>query len=219
MLYALLKLAEHGSLRQAVLISSEELAKRLKCSQQSASRYLIALERAGLIRRTFVRRGELVEITKQGREEIEMLQQLLSKLLREREVALALVGRVFTGLCEGAYYVSHPGYKRQFIEKLGFEPYPGTLNLRLASPEDVEARRRLDLYPSILIEGFRTKSREFGAAKCYRALINDVLEGAVVTAMRSHYDDTVLELLAPVNLRKKLGLRDGDEVRVTVFVE
>ena len=32
---------------------------------------------------------------------------------------------------EGSYYMSLKGYKKQFKEKLGYEPFPGTLNLKL----------------------------------------------------------------------------------------
>lgn len=44
-------------------------------------------------------------------------------------------GRVFSGVGEGSFYVSL--YSKKFLEKLGFRPYPGTLNLRLVN--DVEA--------------------------------------------------------------------------------
>jgi CTP-dependent riboflavin kinase len=36
-------------------------------------------------------------------------------------------------------------------------------------------------------------------------------------ALRTHYDDSVLELIAPINLRQHFKLKDGDEVRVTAF--
>ena len=33
---------------------------------------------------------------------------------------------------------------------------------------------------------------------------------------RTHYDDSVMEIISPVHFRKELGLKDGDEVTVTV---
>ena len=36
---------------------------------------------------------------------------------------------------------------------------------------------------------------------------------------RTHYDDTVLELISPVNLRRELKLKDGDELSATVHLE
>ena len=125
---------------------------------------------------------------------------------------------VFTGLGEGAYYVTREGYKRQFVEKLGFEPYPGTLNLRITDPESLRARRELDYYPGIEIRGFEAEGGTFGAGKCFRALVNDEIEAAVVIAYRSHYGPSVLEVISPVYLRGKLGLKDGDEVKVKIFL-
>ena len=50
-LYMLLKLAEMGAYNRTAKISTEYLAKKLGFSQQTASRYLIELERCGWIQR------------------------------------------------------------------------------------------------------------------------------------------------------------------------
>ena len=49
--------------------------------------------------------------------------------------------------------------------------------------------------------------------------INEVIDGAVILIERSHYDDSVLEIIAPVSIRKKLGIADGDTVRIDIFTE
>jgi riboflavin kinase len=36
--------------------------------------------------------------------------------------------------------------------------------------------------------------------------VNDKIEGAVVIAQRTHHSQDTLEVIAPVNLKKKLGL-------------
>jgi len=61
-------------------------------------------------------------------------------------------------------------------------------------------------------------TRSFGQVKCYRARVNDRVDGIVVTALRSHYREDVLEIVAPKNLREILGLKDGDSVKVRVFI-
>ena len=33
---------------------------------------------------------------------------------------------------------------------------------------------------------------------------------------RTHYDDSVIEFIAPVNVRERLGLKDGAEVTLNV---
>ena len=54
--------------------------------------------------------------------------------------SIMLEGTLFTGLGEGAYYVTRDDYRKQFIEKLGFDPYPGTLNIKLTSDYDMKQR-------------------------------------------------------------------------------
>jgi riboflavin kinase len=130
---------------------------------------------------------------------------------------LTLEGEVFSGLGEGAYYISLRGYRRQIVKKVGFDPYLGTLNLKLTSKIDFQTRKELDVYPAIVLEGFENETRSYGPAKCFKALINNAVEGAVVTALRTHYDESVLEVIAPVCLRTRLNLKDGDKVQVKVF--
>ena len=43
------------------------------------------------------------------------------------------------------------------------------------------------------------------------------MKGALVTALRSHYDVSVVELIAPVFLRKQFNLKDGHKVKVEVL--
>ena len=218
-LFTLLKLAEMGAHKRTAKISTEYLAEKLGTSQQTASRYLIELERKGWIKRNITHDGCLIKIDVAGTAE---LQKLLSNLrfLMEAEFppSLTLEGTVFTGLGEGAYYIGKEHYKKQFIEKLGFEPYPGTLNLKLSSDYDIKARTELEAYPAIEVEGFKNEDRTFGTVKCYPVLIDNKVKGALITALRSHYDVSVLEIIAPVCLRKQLNLKDGNKVKVEVMI-
>ena len=133
--------------------------------------------------------------------------------MKPKEVVLE--GTLFSGIGEGAWYVSQAGYRKQFIEKLGFDSFPGTLNLRL-KPQYEDKRKLLETLPPVQIEGFRDGERSFGPVACYRARINDAEDGVLISAVRTHYAADVIELIAPNNLRLKLGLKDGDTVRVRV---
>jgi riboflavin kinase len=131
--------------------------------------------------------------------------------------SVTLEGTVFTGLGEGAYYISKEYYMKQFIEKLGFDPFPGTLNLKLTTEYDLKTKSELESYPAVEIQGFKNEDRTFGLVKCYPAKIGNKIKGALVLALRSHYDASVLEIIAPVCLRKQLNLKDGNKVKVEVF--
>ena len=93
--------------------------------------------------------GSLLEITGDG---IGILSHVLDELRwyleGEEAQVIVLEGEVISGLYEGAYYISKNGYRTQIIEKLGFDPYPGTLNLKLKD-EEIEQRKRIEKGPSI----------------------------------------------------------------------
>lgn len=219
-LYMLLKLAEMGAYRRIAKISTEYLAKKLGISQQTASRYLIELERKRLIQRNITLDGSLIKIEDQGTKELKKLYSEL-KVLMEKSYppSVTLEGTVFTGLGEGAYYIAKEHYRKEIFEKLGFDPYPGTLNLKLTSDYDIKARMELDAYPAIEVNGFKNEDRTFGLVKCYPAVISGEVRGALITALRSHYDDSVLEIIAPICLRKVLCLKDGNKVKVEVNIQ
>jgi riboflavin kinase, archaea type len=117
----------------------------------------------------------------------------------------SLRGRVVKGLGKGRYYVSREGYRKQFISKLGFDPSPGTLNLITSEPFSGEFTKCVD------IEGFKDKEGVFGECKCYKIMICDIM-CAIVRPERSNYPPDLLEVIAPLNLRKRLNLSDGDEL-------
>ena len=219
-LYMLLKLAEMGAYKRTAKISTEYLAQKLDISQQTASRYLIELERKGWIQRKVTPDGSLIKIQESGALELQNLYSNL-KVLMEKNYppSVTLEGTVFTGLGEGAYYISKPDYKKQILEKMGFEPYPGTLNVKLNSDYDIKTRKDLEAYPAVEVMGFQNETRTFGLVKCYPAIIGGTVKGALVTALRSHYDASVLEIIAPVCLRKQLGLKDGNKVKVEISTQ
>jgi riboflavin kinase len=118
-------------------------------------------------------------------------------------------GKILSGLGQAQYFLTREGYTRQFVEKLGFIPFPGTLNVLLDEhfPAEQEA---------IKIEGFAEEGRTFGECKCYRIKLNGI-EAAVVRPERSRYPSDLIEVIAPVQLRRALGLEDDDPVDVILL--
>jgi len=208
-----------GAHKRTAKISTEYLARKLAMSQQTASRHLIKLDQKGWINRTMTHEGTLINITSTGVEALNELYSSLRVLIESTyPPSITLEGCVLTGLGEGAYYTSRDQYRKQFIEKLGFDPYPGTLNLKLLTDYDIKTRNELKVYPAIKIEGFISENRSFGDGLCYPAIIENKIKGALITAIRSHYDASILEIIAPVCLRKKLHLKNDQKVKVEVLL-
>jgi riboflavin kinase len=124
------------------------------------------------------------------------------------EQVIFMRGKILSGLGQAQYFLTREGYSRQFMEKLGFVPFPGTLNVQLDEPFPAEQE-------AIKIEGFAEEGRTFGECKCYRIKLNGI-EAAVVRPERSRYPPELIEVIAPVKLRA-LGLEDGDTVEIILL--
>lgn len=209
-------IARHARHRAAD-VSSGKLASELNVSQQTASRRIKELESKGYIVREILPRGQRVKLTPKGTETLRRLHIDLEKALKDLDSRVYNVtGEIVSGMGEGRYYMELPGYKKQFKKKLGFTPYPGTLNLKLNSEADIRGRQILQDTQGIEIEGFKSGERTFGAVKCFMAKIDGV-EGAVIIPMRTHHGFNTLEIIAPENIQDKTGLGEGDTVTIKVI--
>ncbi len=208
------QLALLGAMEGPVELASNELAALLDVSQQTASRRLIELSENGLLQRDMGLRKQRIRISQEGRAILEAEHLVYQRLFDQRD-RIQIRGDVRTGLGEGRYYLSRPGYHEQFIQHLGWEPYPGTLNLELTGPETNKIRF-LKRNPVHIIEGFQAEGRSFGGVTCHPARLNGH-ECAAILPNRSHYTST-LELIAPFSMREKLPCKDGDTLEVTVFL-
>ncbi len=117
---------------------------------------------------------------------------------------------------EGRFYTQQDGYIDQFKQKLGFVPYPGTLNVEIEYVERNKLRllknsKAIDIYE------FKTRNRTFGSVRCFKAKINGS-DGAIVIPLRTHYS-SVLEFISHDYLRGRLNLKDGDEVKIVIYFD
>jgi len=122
---------------------------------------------------------------------------------------IVLKGNVFSGNKRGKLFVDLPWVKKQIKEKLGFNPYIGTLNLQLPNKTALDRLREAD---GIII----VPEKGYFEGKCFKVLVNGKIKGAVVLPDVPDYPTNLLEILAPVNLRKTLELKDRMEVEVSI---
>jgi riboflavin kinase len=210
-----------GAKDRFVELTTTDLGKNIMKSQQAASKHLQELDAAGYIDR--VRKGQKfrVKLTDKGFSAIERLFSTLKTAIESTPpTTISFEGRVVSGMGEGAYYMSLGGYRKQFYEKLGYEPYPGTLNVKLVDKIFRDARREIGKYPSIFIDGFSDTKRTYGWAKCYVAHINDgaIRNAAVLVLERTHYDESMLEIIAPVSIKDTVGIHNGDKIKIKMLV-
>jgi riboflavin kinase len=193
-----------------VSMSSAQLGSSLGMSQQSAARKLKELEEAGYIKRgksAGIRSGS-IELTVKGFDVLNRMYQTLKEFIEEKRFEDLIEGTVSRGLGEGAYYVNE--YCGEIKKRLGFTPFPGTLNVKPAG-----GIPSLDRLLTGTIKGFKKKGRTFGSiryAKIRLAGKGTEVDCFLIVPARTHHKGT-LEIISEYNLREKMGLSDGDAVR------
>jgi riboflavin kinase, archaea type len=205
-------LASLGASHTPVVVSSREAGAAVGVSQQAADRYLVTLAKSGLLTRQLAARRQRISVTPAGMEQLRREYEQYRRIF-EGPGRMKFTGEVASGLGEGRYYLSQPGYLVQFAERLGYSPYPGTLNLRVGADD----RDRLDAarhWKGIRIDGFEAGGRTFGGATCFEARIGGKRSHWIVPD-RTHHTD-VAEFIAPEYLRQQLPAKDGDRVDVTI---
>ena len=212
----LAELMSKGARHNFVSITTSSLGKSIQRSQQAASKHLLELERDGYIER--IRNGQKfsVRITPKGHTEIVKISTILKSSLESSPSYIEFIGNIISGMGEGAYYMSMKGYTKQFKSKLGYVPFPGTLNVKIKDKKFIEAKRELDTHEGIMIDGFSDGKRTYGWVKCYPARINNSVDGMLITLERTHYDDSILELISHNSIKKTSKLSTGSQISIRV---
>jgi riboflavin kinase, archaea type len=205
-------LASLGGGHSPVTLTSREIGAKVGISQQAADRYLVALAKRGLLNRQLAARRQRLTLAPAAMELLRAEYEQYRRIFEGRG-SLRISGEVASGLGEGRYYLSQPGYVVQFTERLGYTPYPGTLNVRVgpAEWERLDAARH---WTGIRIDGFQAAGRTFGGATCFDATLGGRRCHWIVPD-RTHHTD-VAEFIAPEFLREALPAKDGDAVAVEI---
>lgn len=213
-LQSLKTIALLGGCKGPIWLSSQSLGNELGISPQTASRRLIALERQQFIIRSMKPDGQHVAVTKTGEQELRREYADYIRIFNPKRKQYSLTGTVISGLGEGRYYMSIPHYKEQFGKHLGFEPFPGTLNIRL-DPASIQVRKQLEHIGWIEVPGFTADERTFGGVRTLPCRIRGEF-CAIVEPSRTHYPEDIIEVIAGCELRKALDLNDNDMIEVEI---
>lgn len=205
----LMHIAKKRGLFDNLKSSTSEIASDLKVSQQTISRKLREMEAKGLIKRQVLADGLIVSIDDKGRDFLKNIFFDLKNIFTKKN---ELSGYVSSGIGEGRYYVSLANYQKQFENKLNFRAYAGTLNLKVKKSDAMNFLHNLK---PITINGFKTKTRTFGSLTCYKIRI-DSIEGSIIVPERARHSEDIIEVIAPIYLRGKLKLKDGDKIKLVV---
>ena len=212
----LAELLSKGAKHNFVQITTSSLGKNIKKSQQSASKHILELENGGFIDRLMTGRQLSVKITQKGYSELVKLHSVLGSSLDSFPSHLKLSDSVISGFGEGAYYMSLNGYTKQFKVKIGYIPFPGTLNIKLNQLQDTQIIQQLDELESVIINPFSDGKRTYGWVKCFHATLNNSIKCELIRLERTHHNNSIIELISKNNLRKTSKLKTGSKVTIKI---
>jgi CTP-dependent riboflavin kinase len=118
------------------------------------------------------------------------------------------------GLRESGSFTHLSWVRDQFMSKLGIDPYPGTLNLKIIDAEDLEKFKGLKRRKGVEIV---PAEPGFCSAKCFRVLVCGKIEGALVIPQVPQYPESKIEIISSEKIRDVLSLRVGDLVEVEIL--
>jgi len=126
-----------------------------------------------------------------------------------------LTGRVVSGVHQASFFTELDWVQEQCLDKLGFRPYPGTLNLSMEFLEEGQSavrELRKQAGPKLV-----PPDPNFCAATVLPVSIGEVRGAIVVPAEDVNvHGKQILEVLAPFRLRDTLGVKDGDLVTLVL---
>jgi riboflavin kinase, archaea type len=125
---------------------------------------------------------------------------------------MRIKGKIVRGVGESSSFMAIPWVSKQMRQKLGFQPYGGTLNIAV---EDPEVQRSLKARGG---DRLRSEAAGFCDALIFSGTIAGKYECGIVLPLVSNYDECLLEILAPVHIKDSLGLKDGDEITLELYI-
>ncbi len=124
-----------------------------------------------------------------------------------------LIGKVVSGVKQAAFFTQLDWVQEQCMEKLGFRPYPGTLNLELSEEslpiiDALQKEEGVTLIPP---------DPKFCIAKALPVSSGEA-SGAIIIPSEDVkvHGKNIVEIMAPIMLKKALDVKDGDSLTFIV---
>ena len=123
-----------------------------------------------------------------------------------------LAAIVTPGVGQGAGFIGLDWVRAAIRQSLGFDPYPGTLNLRLVDGDALDRWRGIRKHGGKLLA---LPPTERCGGRLIPVSVTPGIAAAVIIPDVTRHGDDVLEVVAAVHLRSRLGLRDDDLLVLT----
>ena len=126
-----------------------------------------------------------------------------------------LHGQLCTGVGQGKHFTRLEWARQQFMDKLGIDPFPGTINLIVDDSESKKAWNRLKGTPGVRIDNPNHGPHDCDA-RCYAVSIDDQIDGAIVLPEVPGYSPVQIEVITAIGVRDALGMGDGDLLKLEI---
>ncbi len=122
-------------------------------------------------------------------------------------------GELVSGKGEGAIFTRAAWARAAFRDLVAIDPWPGTLNLCVRDQASLAAWNEIKEASGLLL---RAPDPAWCDGRCYPAVVQGGIRGAVVVPEVESYAPDQVEIIAAVSIRETLGVGDGDVLEVEV---
>lgn len=119
-----------------------------------------------------------------------------------------IVGRLASGIGQGRHFTRLDWARRQFMDKLDIDPFPGTVNIVVDDPRSSAVWARLEGTPGMHIDNPNDGPHDCDA-RCYLVTIEGRFDAAIVLPEVAGYPANQIEIISAVGIRDALGIADG----------
>ncbi len=122
-------------------------------------------------------------------------------------------GRIVTGTGEATFFTQLDWVREQCAQKLGFTPFPGTLNIDIS----LQNITNMETFLTDKVVELQSPDPKFCSALIVPANLEGIPAAILFPAEETRvHGRNILEILAPVSVRKILQKKDGDLSSITM---